>query len=123
MLLRLHVRSKGVVGQRDRLRLGGPNALEADLNEQGEVVGLRHRTGNAADTESCSVLAGAGNAPVATMSETQNRPPGRSTRNISAKAPALWGTRFRTQLEITASTLPVSTGICSISPSRNSTFS
>ena len=57
------------------------------------------------------------------MSEMQNRPPGRSTRNISAKAGALSGSRFSTQLLTIASMLPLSTGRCSISPSRNSTLS
>mmetsp|Transcript_8931 Transcript_8931/g.23139 ORF Transcript_8931/g.23139 Transcript_8931/m.23139 type:complete len:224 (+) Transcript_8931:684-1355(+) len=66
---------------------------------------------------------GIGPAPRAcTMSETAMRPPGRSTRNASAMTCCLSGERLMTQLEITTSTDPSPTGMCSISPSRNVTF-
>jgi len=42
------------------------------------------------------------------------RPPGRSTRNISARTAGLSVDRLSTQLEITTSTLPADSGISSM---------
>ncbi len=50
------------------------------------------------------------------------RPPGLSTRAISASTAGLSTERFTTQFEMTTSTLAAGSGIASISPLRNSTF-
>ena len=60
---------------------------------------------------------------MATTSEIARRPAVRRTRNASRNTAALSGERLMTQLETTTSTLASATGRCSISPSRNSTFS
>src|SRR5512139_2798769 len=62
-----------------------------------------------------------GSRPSSTMSEITSRPPGFSTRAISANTRPLSGTRLITQLLVTASTLASSTGSDSSRPSRNST--
>ena len=65
----------------------------------------------------------AGTSPRTTTSETANRPPGLSTRNASASTFRLSPERLITQLEMITSTEPSGSGIASISPFRNSTFS
>ena len=56
------------------------------------------------------------------MSETSIWPPGLSTRAISAKTRGFSGERLITQLEITQSTEPSSTGRSSMMPLRTSTL-
>ena len=64
----------------------------------------------------------AGICPCRTISEILKCPPGFKTRYTSFNTLYLLGTRFNTQLlTITSATLAV-TGICSISPKRNSTL-
>src|SRR5215472_5902543 len=58
----------------------------------------------------------------ATTSVTPMRPPGTSTRNISASTASLSVDRLMTQLEMTTSTAPSGNGTASISPLRNSTL-
>ena len=58
----------------------------------------------------------------ARMSEMPSRPPGRSTRKLSAKTAGRSVDRLITQLEMITSTEPSGSGIASIWPSRNSTF-
>ena len=59
----------------------------------------------------------------ATMSVTAKRPPGRSTRAASRKTCGLSAERLITQFEMTTSTDSSGSGIRSIVPFRNSTFS
>ena len=59
----------------------------------------------------------------ATMSVTAKRPPGRSTRAASRKTWGLSAERLMTQFEMTTSTDSSGSGICSIVPFMNSTFS
>src|SRR6185295_12522320 len=59
----------------------------------------------------------------ARMSEMPRRPPGRSTRKLSAKTAGRSVDRLITQLEMITSTEPSGSGIASICPRRNSTFS
>ncbi len=65
----------------------------------------------------------AGTSPRTTTSETAKRPPGRSTRNASAKTRSLSAERLITQFEMITSTESSGSGIASISPLRNSTLS
>ena len=58
----------------------------------------------------------------ATTSETPIRPPGTSTRNISARTAGLSVDRLITQLEITTSTDASGSGTASIWPLRNVTL-
>ncbi len=58
----------------------------------------------------------------ATMSDMEIRPPGLSTRAISANTFRFSGERLMTQFDMTRSTEPDSTGRSSMSPSRTSTF-
>ena len=58
-----------------------------------------------------------------TTSETANRPPGFNTRKASRNTRSLSPERLMTQLQITTSTELSGSGIFSISPLRNSTFS
>src|SRR5919204_4307319 len=64
----------------------------------------------------------AGTSPRTTTSDTANRPPGLSTRNASASTRSLSPERLMTQLEMMTSTLSLGSGMCSISPLRNSTL-
>ena len=59
----------------------------------------------------------------ARMSEMPRRPPGRSTRKLSAKTAGRSVDRLITQLEMITSTELSGSGIASIWPRRNSTFS
>jgi hypothetical protein len=59
----------------------------------------------------------------ATTSETANRPPGLSTRAASRSTCGLSVDRLITQLESTTSTEPVGSGIASICPLSQRTFS
>src|SRR5215831_2667973 len=65
----------------------------------------------------------AGTSPRTTTSDTAKRPPGRRTRNASAKTRSLSADRLITQLEMMTSTELSGRGIASISPLRNSTLS
>ena len=65
----------------------------------------------------------AGTSPRMTTSETANRPPGLSTRKASRKTRSLSAERLMTQLEMITSTELSGSGMFSISPFRNSTFS
>ena len=56
------------------------------------------------------------------MSEISIRPPGLSTRKISANTAGLSGERLTTQFETTQSTEPVATGSASMRPMRTSTL-
>src|SRR5450755_4692457 len=58
----------------------------------------------------------------ATTSETPTRPPGASTRNISASTAGLSVDRFTTQLLMTTSTEPSGNGMSSMVPFTNSTL-
>ena len=58
----------------------------------------------------------------ATTSEIPIRPPGTSTRNISASTAGLFVDRLMTQLEITTSTASDGKGMSSIVPFTNSTL-
>src|ERR687890_455347 len=62
-------------------------------------------------------------SPKNTMSETANLPPGLRTRNASEITLGLSVERLMTQLEITTSTWSSGSGISSMCPFRNSTFS
>ena len=64
-----------------------------------------------------------GTSPRQTTSDTANRPPGLSTRNASASTFRLSADRLMTQLEMITSTEASGSGMLSISPLRNSTFS
>src|SRR5438105_3287606 len=64
-----------------------------------------------------------GTSPRTTTSDTANRPPGLSTRNASVSTRSLSPERLITQLEMMTSTLTSGSGMCSISPLRNSTLS
>src|SRR2546422_6062842 len=64
-----------------------------------------------------------GIAPRVTTSETAKRPPGFRTRNASWKTRSLSAERLITQLEMITSTELSGSGMCSISPFKNSTFS
>src|SRR5215831_18263322 len=57
------------------------------------------------------------------MSDTARRPPGFSTRNASRKTLSLSADRLITQFEMMTSTELSGSGMLSISPLRNSTFS
>jgi hypothetical protein len=50
------------------------------------------------------------------------RPPGLSTRKVSANTAGLSTDRLTTQFEMTTSTVAAGSGICSIWPLRNSTL-
>ena len=63
-----------------------------------------------------SALAAAGTSSWATTSDTPTRPPGASTRNISAKTADLSTARLITQFEITTSTDPSDSGKSSMVP-------
>src|SRR5215469_11373928 len=62
-------------------------------------------------------------SPRVTTSETAKRPPGFSTRNASCSTRPLSAERLMTQLEMMTSTELSGSGMFSISPFRNSTFS
>ena len=64
----------------------------------------------------------AGTSPRTTTSDTANRPPGLSTRNASANTFRLSAARLMTQFEMMTSTEASGSGMCSMSPFRNSTF-
>ena len=64
-----------------------------------------------------------GISPRTTTSDTANRPPGFSTRNASASTRSLSADRLMTQFEMMTSTELSGSGIASIWPLRNSTFS
>ena len=64
----------------------------------------------------------AGTSPRTTTSDTAKRPPGLSTRNASRSTRGLSPDRLITQLEMMTSTELSGSGMCSISPLRNSTF-
>ena len=63
-----------------------------------------------------------GIAPRVTTSDTAKRPPGFSTRNASRSTRSLSADRLMTQFEMITSTELSGSGICSISPLRNSTL-
>src|SRR5437016_4289770 len=62
-------------------------------------------------------------SPRVTTSETASLPPGLSTRKASLNTWSLSAERLITQFEIITSTALSGSGICSISPRKNSTFS
>src|SRR5216684_3155862 len=62
-------------------------------------------------------------SPRVTTSETASRPPGFSTRNASRNTRSLSAERLITQFEMMTSTELSGSGICSISPFKNSTLS
>src|SRR5215469_13985376 len=64
-----------------------------------------------------------GTSPRVTTSETAKRPPGFRTRNASRNTRSLSPDRLMTQLLIITSTELSGSGMLSISPLRNSTFS
>ena len=63
-----------------------------------------------------------GTSPRTTTSETAKRPPGFSTRNASRSTRSLSPDRLITQFEMITSTELSGSGMCSISPLRNSTL-
>src|SRR5438876_820386 len=65
----------------------------------------------------------ASTSPRVTTSETASRPPGLSTRKASRNTASLSAERLTTQFEMITSTELSGSGICSISPRKNSTFS
>ena len=78
------------------------------------------------DHASMLLTSSAGSLPLSprnTMSETAKRPPGLRTRNASEITLGLSVERLMTQLEITTSTWSSGSGISSMWPLRNSTFS
>ena len=62
-------------------------------------------------------------SPRVTTSDTANRPPGFKTRKASRSTWSLSAERLMTQFEMITSTELSGSGMCSISPFRNSTFS
>src|SRR6266849_5242043 len=64
----------------------------------------------------------ASTSPRVTTSETANRPPGLSTRKASRNTRSLSAERLITQFEMMTSTELSGSGICSISPLKNSTL-
>ena len=102
-----------------------PVATDPHVGEPGspELLGedtLRQGPGHSPGPGALVVRDLGGSSPSTVRSASAIRPPGFRTRKISASARLLRADRFSTPFEITTSTEASGSGICSISPCRNS---
>ena len=95
-------------------------ALQQELEK---LLSGRARRRCSRPTAPCSCRTAAGTSPRTTTSDTAKRPPGLSTRNASRSTLRLSAERLTTQLEMITSTEASGSGMDSMSPLRNSTFS
>ena len=100
------------------------DCLEARRRQLGAIIVFVERSGDAADPEQhVAAYLPAAPSPRVTTSETAKRPPGFNTRKASCNTRSLSPDRLITQFEMITSTVLSGSGIASISPFKNSTFS